>query len=86
MKYLQILRDEAHNYAIKNHRLKRSKAIKISSLDDISSIGEVRRKSLLHYFGSYKAVCEATVDELSKVNGINQKIAKIIFDAIHLNS
>lgn len=83
MKYLQILRDEAHNYAIKNHRLKRSRAIKISSLDDISSIGEVRRKALLHYFGSYKAVCEATIDELLKVNGINQKIAKIIFDTIH---
>lgn len=83
MKYLQILRDEAHNHAIKNHRLKRSKAIKISSLDDINSIGEVRKKALLHYFGSYKAICEATIDELSKVKGINQKIAKTIFDTIH---
>ena len=86
MKYLQILRDEAHNHAIKNHRRKRSRAIKISSLDDISSIGEVRKKSLLHYFGSYKAICEATIDELSKVNGINQKVAKTIFDTIHRTS
>ncbi|MGR0202360.1 hypothetical protein, partial [Klebsiella pneumoniae] len=42
MKYLQILRDEAHNFAIKNHRLRRSKAIKVSSLDDINSVGLIR--------------------------------------------
>ena len=43
MKYLQILRDEAHNFAIKNHRLGRSRAIKLSSLDDIEGIGETRK-------------------------------------------
>ncbi len=79
MKYLQILRDEAHNFAIKNHRLRRSNAIKISSLDDITSIGPARKKALLHYFGSYKAICDATIDELSKVQGISKNIAKIIF-------
>ncbi|MCC8416006.1 MAG: excinuclease ABC subunit UvrC [Rickettsia endosymbiont of Gnoriste bilineata] len=83
MKYLQILRDEAHNFAIKNHRLRRSKAIKVSSLDDINSIGVTRKKTLLHYFGSYKAICDATIDELSKVNGISQTIAKNIFTSLH---
>lgn len=83
MKYLQILRDEAHNFAIKNHRLRRSKAIKVSSLDDISSIGVTRKKALLHYFGSYKAICDATIDELSKVNGISQTLAKNIFTSLH---
>jgi excinuclease UvrABC nuclease subunit len=82
MKYLQILRDEAHNFAIKNHRLRR-KAIKVSSLDDIDSIGLIRKKALLHYFGSYKAVCNATIDELSKVNGISQTLAKNIFTSLH---
>ncbi|MEY4464188.1 MAG: Excinuclease subunit [Pseudomonadota bacterium] len=83
MKYLQILRDEAHNFAIKNHRLGRSRAIKISSLDDIEGIGETRKKSLLHYFGSYKAVCDATIDELAKVNGISKSLAEMIFNALH---
>lgn len=83
MKYLQILRDEAHNFAIKNHRLRRSKAIKVSSLDDISSIGVIRKKALLHYFGSYKAICDATIDELSKVEGISQTLAKNIFTSLH---
>ena len=79
MKYLQILRDEAHNFAIKNHRLGRSRAIKISSLDDIEGVGETRKKALLHYFGSYKAVCDATIDELVKVNGISKSLAEMIF-------
>jgi len=83
MKYLQILRDEAHNFAIKNHRFRRSKAIKISSLDSISAIGTVRKKALLHYFGSYKAICDATINELSKVQGISQTIAKSIFESLH---
>ncbi len=83
MKYLQILRDEAHNFAIKNHRLGRSRAIKLSSLDDIEGIGETRKKALLHYFGSYKAVCDATIDELTKVNGINKSLADMIFNALH---
>ncbi|KJW03011.1 excinuclease ABC subunit C [Rickettsia endosymbiont of Ixodes pacificus] len=83
MKYLQILRDEAHNFAIKNHRLGRSRAIKISSLDDIEGVGETRKKALLHYFGSYKAVCDATIDELAKVNGISRSLAEMIFRALH---
>ncbi len=83
MKYLQILRDEAHNFAIKNHRLRRSKIIKVSSIDDIRSIGLVRKKALLHYFGSYKAICDATIDELSRVNGISKTLAKNIFMSLH---
>ncbi|WP_395476306.1 excinuclease ABC subunit UvrC [Rickettsia endosymbiont of Pantilius tunicatus] len=83
MKYLQILRDEAHNFAIKNHRLSRSRAIKVSSLDEIEGIGDTRKKALLHYFGSYKAVSDASADELSKVKGISKSLAKMIFNALH---
>lgn len=82
MKYLQILRDEAHNFAIKNHRKKRSKAIKISSLDNIPGIGEMRKKALLSYFGSFAAVSDATVDELTKVEGINKELAQIVYEAL----
>ncbi len=85
MKYLQILRDEAHNFAIKHHRLSRSRAIKVSSLDEIEGIGDTRKKALLHYFGSYKAVSDATADELAKVSGISKLLAKMIFNAFHKN-
>lgn len=86
MKYLQILRDEAHNFAIKNHRLKRSRAIKISSLDDIPTIGELRKKALLNYFGDFKTIKEASIDELSKVQGINKSLAKTIHSSLKLLS
>jgi excinuclease ABC subunit C len=78
MKYLQILRDEVHNFAIKSHRSKRSKAIRISSLDNIQGIGSARKKALLNYFGSFKAIMDATVDELTKVDGISKELAQTI--------
>ncbi|RYE05911.1 MAG: excinuclease ABC subunit UvrC [Rickettsiaceae bacterium] len=83
MKYLQILRDEAHNFAIKNHRAGRSRAIKISSLDQIANIGEIRKKALLNYFGDFKAISNATVNELTNVHGINKSIAEQIFKTLH---
>lgn len=83
MKYLQILRDEVHNFVIRSHRKKRSKAIKTSSLDNIRSIGLVRKKALLGYFGSYRAISEASIDELAKVKTINKKVAQSIFEALH---
>jgi excinuclease ABC subunit C len=83
MKYLQILRDEAHNFAIKTHRKKRAKAIEYSSLDQLAEIGEVRKKALLNYFGSYEAVKQATIQELEKVKGISRNLAKKIFDQMY---
>ncbi len=83
MKYLQILRDEVHNFAITSHRKKRSSAIKVSSLDGITGVGESRKKSLLNYFGSYKAITEASEAEISKAEGVSKNLAKIIYNAIH---
>ena len=83
MKYLQILRDEVHNFAIKSHRNKRSNAIKTSSLDYIPGIGESRKKNLLNYFGSFKVISDATVTELAKVDGISKELAKSIYEALH---
>lgn len=78
MKYLQILRDEAHNFAIKNHRRKRSKAITVSSLDNIPTIGAARKQALLNYFGSFAAIADASIKELQNVEGISKRLAQII--------
>lgn len=83
MKYLQILRDEAHNFAIKTHRNKRSKAIYASELDLIENIGEKRKKALLNYFGSMQAIKIASVEELQQVKTINKSLAKTIYQALH---
>ena len=82
MKYLQILRDEVHNFAIKSHRKKRSANITASSLDSITDIGEVRKRALLNYFGSFSAIKDATIRELTQVDGISARLARIIHNEL----
>ena len=78
MKYLQILRDEAHKFAITSHRKKRAKAMGASSLDDIADIGPARKKALLAHFGSLEAIKSASLQEIAKVPGISVAIAQKI--------
>lgn len=75
MKYLQIMRDEAHNFAITNHRKKRAKAIRASSLDKIEGIGKKRKIQLLNHFGSYEEIKKASLEQLTNLPGFNKKIA-----------
>ena len=79
---LQKVRDEAHRFAINFHRSKRSKVMLESLLDQISGLGEVRRKSLLTHFGSVTALKSATLSELSAVPGIGEKMANTIIGQI----
>lgn len=81
--YLQILRDEAHRFAIGSHRIKRSKSVTKSILDEIPNIGTKRKKSLLNHFGSAASIKNATLHDLLQVEGINQKIAATIYS--HFN-
>ena len=62
--FLQRLRDEAHRFAISSHRMKRKKNLTKSLLDQINGIGRTRKRALLNYFGSAKAVESASFDDL----------------------
>ena len=81
--YLQVLRDEAHRFAIGSHRSKRGKAALVSSLDSIDGIGAQKKKALLHYFGSVQAVKDAGIEDLKNVSGISSKIAEKIYYSFH---
>lgn len=81
--YLQRLRDEAHRFAIGSHRNKRSKAISKSELEDVPGVGALRKKALLHHFGSARAASGASLAELESVPGINKKTAKAIYSYFH---
>jgi excinuclease ABC subunit C len=78
--FLQRLRDEAHRFAIGSHRTRRNAAIRSNSLDDIPGIGAGRRKALLHHFGSARAVMQAGVADLAKVQGISAALAQKIYE------
>jgi excinuclease ABC subunit C len=81
--YLQRLRDEAHRFAIGAHRTRRSKQISASPLDGVAGVGAKRKKALLAYFGSAKAVSGAGVEDLEKVDGISRAVAQGIYDHFH---
>ena len=75
---LQRIRDEAHRYGITAHRKKRTKLGMASQLDAIPNIGPTRRKSLLKHFGSMDKIRQASVEELSAVQGMTRAAAESI--------
>lgn len=81
--FLQRLRDEAHRFAVSSHRMKRKKSLTKSLLDQINSIGRTRKRALLNYFGSARAVESASFDDLKKVEGIENSVAKKIHEFFH---
>jgi excinuclease ABC subunit C len=81
--FIQRLRDEAHRFAIGSHRKRRARDQARNPLDEIAGIGAKRKKALLLYFGSAKAVSRATVTDLEKVDGISHAVAKKIHGHFH---
>ena len=81
--FMQRLRDEAHRFAITTHRAKRAKGIRRSLLDQIEGIGSIRKRSLLNHFGSANAVESASFDEIKSVEGVEEKVAKKIYNFFH---
>ncbi|MBL1069082.1 excinuclease ABC subunit UvrC [Streptomyces sp. 7-21] len=75
---LQRVRDEAHRFAIRYQRSKRSRAIRKGPLDAVPGLGETRKKALLKHFGSVKRLKAATVEEISEVPGIGRKTAEAV--------
>ena len=81
--FMQRLRDEAHRFAITSHRAKRAKGIRKSMLDQIEGIGSIRKRALLNHFGSARAVESASFDEIKSVQGVEEKVAKKIYNFFH---
>jgi excinuclease ABC subunit C len=81
--FVQRLRDEVHRFAIGSHRARRKKEMVKSPLDEISGIGPGRKRALLLHFGTAKAVSRAAVEDLVKVDGISEQVAKLVYNHFH---
>jgi len=75
LRLLQRVRDEAHRFANQFNADLRSKKIRESILDEFSGLGKVKRAALMEHFGSLEKLKKATVAEMTKVDGIGQKLA-----------
>jgi excinuclease ABC subunit C len=75
---IQRVRDEAHRFAVTFHRKKRSKAAFKSALDELPGVGPKRKKALIQQFGSVKRIREASVEQLTSVEGIGPALAEHI--------
>ena len=77
--------DTVHDTAIGYHKFLRDKSMSKSALDDIKGVGTTKKALLLKKFGSVQKIKEATVEEISKVKGINDELAQKIKDELNAN-
>ena len=77
---LQRVRDEAHRFALSYHRKLREKKLRQSVLDSIPGVGRKRRNELLKHFGSVENLKKATIEEIRRVPGISEELAKRIHE------
>jgi excinuclease ABC subunit C len=82
LKILQNIRDEAHRFAITYHRKLRDRKTTRSELDDIGITVKVK-KLLLGHFKSIDDIRDATVEELTGIQGIGSKTAEKIHRFFH---
>jgi excinuclease ABC subunit C len=78
---VQRARDEAHRFALRYQKSKRTNVLK-SELHELDGLGPKRVQSLIAHFGSPTAIRAATIDEIAAVPGIGTETARKIHDAL----
>jgi excinuclease ABC subunit C len=82
LRLLQLMRDEAHRFALSTHRKSRVKNDLLSSLDGIEGVGPARRSALLNRFRSVDEIRAAPVEEIATVSGMNRSVARKIKESL----
>ncbi len=75
------IRDEAHRFAIINHRKSIKKNKTTSTLEQITGIGKQKSIAILNHFGGLQGLKIASIQEITKVKGINIKLAHKIYQS-----
>lgn len=83
LRLITAIQNEAHRFALKYNKKLRSKRYRVSVLDKINGIGEIRKKALLSHFGSIERIKKAGRDELQAVEGMNRIAADRVFAYFH---
>lgn len=80
---LQVLRDEAHRFALSYHRELRGQRMRPDPLDGVRGLGKVRRRRLLAAFGSLRALRAANAEELRRLAWLPDGVAAAVFAKLH---
>ncbi|HXW33642.1 MAG TPA: excinuclease ABC subunit UvrC [Acidimicrobiales bacterium] len=80
---LQLVRDEAHRFAIGYHRTLRARRMTGSALDGVQGLGPARKARLLKELGSVKAVRQATLEELLALAWLPDSVARAVYTHLH---
>ncbi len=83
---LQVIRDEAHRFAITHHRKKRTAAMTASILDEVDGLGPSRKKKLLQSFGSIKQLKEQSLETLQSLTYLPDNVARSVYSTLHPES
>ncbi|MGH3132956.1 MAG: excinuclease ABC subunit UvrC [Gaiellaceae bacterium] len=83
LQLLQRVRDEAHRVALRYHRRRRGTKAMETIFETLPGVGPVRRRAILHHFGSVERFLEASQEELEGVPGLPQKTARALYAQLH---
>jgi len=84
LRLLQRMRNEAHRFAHGYNAKLRTKRTLSSELSEIPGVGPSRQRTLLARFGSVRALRQATPEEVARLPGFSEKLARKILE--HLTS
>jgi excinuclease ABC subunit C len=82
LKLLQRLRDEAHRFAISYFQKVHKKRTFASALDEVVGVGPKKKKALLKQFGTVHGIRQASIEELTAIEGVNLSLAKKIKETL----
>ncbi|HPL64772.1 MAG TPA: excinuclease ABC subunit UvrC [Syntrophales bacterium] len=80
LRLLQMVRNEAHRFAVSYHRRLMMKRDRQSVLDEIPGIGTARKKELIGRFGDIEGILNAGIEELTKIPGITGELGRTILE------
>jgi len=83
LNFITNLQDEVHNVAIEYHKKLRDKSMTQSKLDEINGIGNAKKLKLLKEFGTVDNISKLSIEELAKVSGIGDNLAKKILNYLN---
>ena len=83
---IQLIRDEAHRFAVTFHRTRRAATRLVSELSEIKGVGPRTVEKLLKHFGSVEQVRRASEDQLTDVIGKSAARRVLAFYGSETNS